>query len=61
MKAIQHQSAYGNPARTLRMVEVTALRLARMPSRCGKARYGSKEYAGKGQGVIGVGRDSVGF
>jgi hypothetical protein len=48
MKAIQHLSAYGNPARTLRMVEVTALRLARMHSRCGKARYGNKEYAGKG-------------
>jgi hypothetical protein len=49
MKAIQHLSAHGNPARTLRMVEVTALRLARMHSRCGRARYGNKECAGKGR------------
>jgi|HubBroStandDraft_3_1064219.scaffolds.fasta_scaffold49953_3 hypothetical protein len=32
MKAIQHLSAYGNPAQRLRMVDVTALRSARIVS-----------------------------
>ena len=48
MKA-NHLSAYGNPAQSLRIVEVTALRSARMRSSCGKARYGNKEYGGKGR------------
>lgn len=32
MKAIQHLSAYGNPAQSLRIAEVTALRSARIVS-----------------------------